>query len=117
MIVRTRDDERNSDALLQPLAAVVGARRQAEEISTLLRIAWEFRGADSIRVSLLAGLAEGLGRGRAEKVVSAEGVKAVERLLETSSPEVKQHALRIAGLLQITDTPGIRTNASGMPAV
>jgi hypothetical protein len=60
----------------------------------------------------LAGLAEGLGRARPEKVVSAEGVKAVEQLVESSSPDVKQHALRIAGLLQITDSPGIRATCA-----
>src|SRR5262249_5614610 len=108
MILSIRNDKTNADALLQPLAAVVGARRQAEEVSTLLQVTQEFRGADSIRVSLLTGLAEGLGRARPEKVVSTEGVRAVERLLEGSSPDVKQHAVRIAGLLQITDAPGIR---------
>jgi putative heme-binding domain-containing protein len=108
MILATRNEKKNAEALLQPLAAVVGARRQAEEVSTLLRVAQEFRGADSTRVSLLAGLAEGLGRTRSEKMVSVEGVRAVERLLEGSSPQVKQHTLRIAGLLQINDAPGIR---------
>src|SRR5262249_9000927 len=96
IILANRNEKRNADALLQPLAAVVGARRKAEEITTLLRVAQEWRGADAIRVSLLAGLAEGLARARPEKVVSAEGVLAVERLVDSSSSDVKLQALRIA---------------------
>src|SRR5262249_47884094 len=32
MILASRNEKKNADALLQPLAAVVGARRQAEEV-------------------------------------------------------------------------------------
>jgi putative membrane-bound dehydrogenase-like protein len=110
LLVRRRDARGFGDRLLQPLAAITGARRQAEEVSQLLELVAELRGGDgeSNQLRLLSGLAEGLGRGQPAKTASRSGEKALDRLLEHPSADVKRHVLRIASLLQLHDSPGIR---------
>jgi putative heme-binding domain-containing protein len=54
---------------------------------------------------LLDGLAEGLGGNSAGKFNANAPRQAIVRLVSHSSPEVRQRAIRLAGLLQLQDLP------------
>jgi putative membrane-bound dehydrogenase-like protein len=101
---------KGADRMLRPLAAVIGTRNQPGEIAGLLRLAagLEGAGAAALQTKVLAGLAEGLGRGQPRKAVSAEEQKALERLLTSASAEVRGDVLRVAALLRLRESPGIR---------
>jgi putative membrane-bound dehydrogenase-like protein len=97
-------------SLLKPLAAVVGARNQPEEMADLLRAVAALKGdaAPGAQINVLSGLIDGLGRGKPRPRVSNEEQRALETLLESSSSEVKALVLRTAGVMQLKDSPKIK---------
>jgi putative membrane-bound dehydrogenase-like protein len=99
-----------SEPLLHPLAAVVGARNDPEEVACLLSLAADLKGSQgAVQQKLLEGLAEGLSRGGSRKVLVSAGQKALERLLASPSVEIRQRVLRIAGQVRMADTRVIDT--------
>jgi putative membrane-bound dehydrogenase-like protein len=101
---------RRGRALLGPLAAVVGTRNRPDEVADLLRRTAGFHGprATAVRADVLAGLAEGLHRSAAKKPLPATGMRALERLLEDSAGDLRKQVLRVAGLVALRDSPGLR---------
>jgi putative membrane-bound dehydrogenase-like protein len=109
LVSRAGRNERSA-RLLGPLASVVGARNEPDDIAVLLRLVARLRGADAaaIPMRILLGLEEGLARNRSRKALSAEEQRALEELLRVSSDEAKAHVLRVASLLGLRDSQGVR---------
>jgi len=95
--------------LLEPLAAVVGARQMDAEVGDLL--AWIARGLAgtdaTVRTRGLTGLRDGLRRRRSSPLESAVGRAALRDLLSQADPAVRTLAFEVAGLLQLTGSPDL----------
>ncbi len=96
--------------LAKPIATVVGARRQDEEIGQLLGNLAEVRGSDaaSLQTACLEGLVEGLERGKARAVKSPTAQQGLSRLLVSPSPRVQELAVRAAGLVKLQESEGMK---------
>jgi putative membrane-bound dehydrogenase-like protein len=110
LLLRRREAKGHGALLLRPLAAVVGARKQSEEINDLLQVLSAIKGPDGpdAQIQALTGLVEGLGRGTQSTKVALRDEKALAALLEGPSREVKLLALRAAGSMQLHDAPAVR---------
>ncbi|MCP4785607.1 MAG: c-type cytochrome [Fuerstiella sp.] len=96
-----------SRRLLSGLASITGARHQDEQIASLLvTIAANDKSHQGdAQVACLTGLLEGLQRGKVQALDSAEGKQALLRLLSVPSAEVRLLALRVSGLVKLSDSP------------
>jgi len=114
-IVQPTDEPGESRRLLQPLAAVVGARHRDDEIGNLLKTVIEIDNGEpsTIQRTCLNGLIEGLQRGRAQPLTSTDGQRALRGLLTTSSADVRLLALRVAGLMKLAESPEMKTAFAG----
>jgi putative membrane-bound dehydrogenase-like protein len=94
---------------LVPLAAVTGARADADEVAGLLEWLADLKGQRTmaIREKVLTGLAEGLARGAARQSLGAAGRKALECLLAESSGDARTRAIQVAGLLHLDASPAL----------
>jgi len=88
----------------------IGTQRQVAAVGRFLEQTADLPGPDAEKpqLVLLAGLVRGLNRGKPMAVQSELIVRAVERLLASSSSEVSQQAVRVAGLLQLSDSPAMQ---------
>jgi len=109
-LIRAQEDKGAGEALLKPLAAVAGARNQAEEIADLLQVVAPLPGDEAAptQVKVLTGLLEGLGRGHPRKTISVDEQKPLETLLKSPSREVRLLVLRIAGVMHLKDSSAVR---------
>jgi putative membrane-bound dehydrogenase-like protein len=110
-------------AVLAPLAETIGAQQVDDAIGRVLaRVAGlsnETESTVEAQRIMLDGLARGLERGTPPSLQSTTGIRALERLLASSSPGVSQPALRCAGLLRLTDSSAMRAawEAAGQAAL
>jgi putative membrane-bound dehydrogenase-like protein len=114
-LIRGPDASGTGAALLQPLAAVVGARKQTEEMAHLLQALTVLNGneATAMQVKVLTGLLEGLGRGPSRPTAAAGEAQALEKLLKSPSRDLQILVLRIAGALRLKDAPAIQAARAG----
>jgi len=110
-IVQPTDEPGESRRLLQPLAAVVGARHRDDEIGNVLKTITEVDEGETttIQRTCLNGLIEGLQRGKTQPLTSTVGQRSLRGLLTTPSADVRVLALRVAGLLKLADSPEMKT--------
>jgi len=105
MILERPESAGEARRLVHPLAAVVGTRRNNDEIGHLL--ATIARNQDQtfheLRVDCLKGLIEGLKRGKAKPLTSPEGQTALRRLLVKPAAEVQTLAVTVAGLVKLQE--------------
>jgi len=96
--------------LAHPLASIVGARHNDEEIGNLLaRVAKvEDDALGATRVACLEGLIEGLKRGKSQVLGSSEGQRALRHLLVDRSVRLRELALQVAGLVKLHEAPEIK---------
>jgi putative heme-binding domain-containing protein len=108
--ILVHSDRTRTGQLLRSLAAVVGARNQDGELSRLLELAANLTGdhADGVKLTLLSGLADGLGRNPSKKPISRAGQMALERLVQSPLGEARTKALQVAGLVGLRDSAVIR---------
>ena len=99
-----------AQALVGPVAETIGARRDEASIGNTLQQTAGLAGpnAASRQRAVLEGLVRGLGGGKPEALRSEQVARGLERLLASSSPEVSQLAVRVAGLLQLSDSPAMQ---------
>lgn len=97
-------------ALVGPVAETIGARRDEASIRNTLQQTAGLAGPNtaSRQRAVLEGLVRGLRGGKPEALRSKEVARGLERLLASSSPDVSQLAVRIAGLLQLSDSPAMQ---------
>lgn len=97
-------------ALLRSLASTVGARRHEGQLSRVLDtvLALDRQDRSPVPTALLDGLIEGLGRGKATALQGEAAREAVQKLLTSSSAEVRQRGLRIAGLVRLAESAAMR---------
>ncbi len=107
-IVRRTDDAGDSRALLAPLAAIVGARHNNEEVGELLRTIAAIGDDGATQLTCLKGLVAGLERGKPQPLTSTDGQRALSGLLIAPSAEVRVLALRVAGLVKLADSPEMK---------
>ena len=106
-IFRDPDNAGDSRSLLSGLASITGARHQDNEIGNLLVTiaASENKDRSEAQIACLTGLFEGLQRGQSLALASADGRQALLRLLGAPSGEVRLLALRVAGLVKLSESP------------
>ncbi len=90
--------------VLPPLATTAAARGGVVEVRRVLELA-EVNAATPVQVALLDGLAEGLAHAQPEAPTGDHEYDALVRLLLASEPQVRQRAIRLAGLLRLGDSP------------
>ena len=105
-ILRHKDNAGQSRSLLRPLGAIVGSRHEENEVTLLLADLADLPSAGPAedQAACLEGVVDGLKRSQAATLVSANGQKAVRRLLVHPSPNVRELALLAAGLLKLQDS-------------
>ena len=98
-------------ALVAPLAAVVGTRRDAAEIAQSLEAIAGLRGdhADQFQTQALQGLLDGLGRGKGQVTTDEELRRHAISLLSSPSGKVRLLALKLVGPLGFQDSPAVLT--------
>jgi len=93
------------DRLLSPLASMVGARHDDEQITRLLAVVAAIPGQDpSLPKRCLEGLVEGLGRNKPKELDSSQAASALGKLLRSPSGEVRQLAVKVAGRLKLAQS-------------
>lgn len=92
--------------LLHPLASIVGARHEDEQVGRLLAViaATRDQHPSQVRKRSLEGLIEGLERGASKVLTSREGQEALKQLLMRSSSEIQQLSMKVAGLLKLSQS-------------
>lgn len=97
-------------SLLRPLVSIVGARHRNDEISRALAAVEAAKGTVAARLQsvCLAGLAEGLNRGKPEVLTNAEGQRSLRTLLANPDGEVRQLAFQVAKLLRLQEAPEMK---------
>jgi len=99
-----------SRQLFGPLASVVGARRDNEQVGNLLDSIAQVTDGDQLQIDSLRGLLEGLKRHKPQTLTSHAGQTALRRLLVCPSAEVRKLAFQIAGLVRLEDTPEMKAS-------
>jgi putative membrane-bound dehydrogenase-like protein len=97
-------------ALLGPVAETIGGQRAEPAVGRFLQDVAKLPGPEAANQqrALLEGLARGLGRGKPAPFQSADVVSGLERLLSNPSPDVSQLVVRIAGLLQLSNSAAMQ---------
>lgn len=97
--------------LIDKLALTTGTRRDDDQIGMVLSLISESLNADgdsAIRQRLLDGLISGLKDNLPKPLESEWGQKAIGTLLASSSTETSGAALRLAGMLRLTESPAMK---------
>jgi putative membrane-bound dehydrogenase-like protein len=98
-----------ASAILQNLAATIGAARNEDQLAALLTKCTSLVDAQhAIRNSILEGLAEGLKRSKKGLLTSKSGRAALTQLLLHPRDAVRARAIQIAGLVGFTDSPEMK---------
>ena len=99
-------------ALVHPLAAIIGARRDDQEMGTLLEtvVAARHSAIDTLGTRCMAGFVEGLERGKPRVMNSPAGHQALSLLLASPSAEIRKHTLQAAAAVRFSDTPQIKAS-------
>jgi len=109
-VVRGAEGGSSAPSLLRPLVSIVGARHRNDEISRVLAALETAHGpaAAGLQSACLAGLAEGLNRGKPEVLTSTEGQRSLRALLANSDDEVRQLAFQVAKLVRLQEAPEMK---------
>ena len=99
-------------ALLHPLAAIIGTRRNDQELGALLEtvVACQDDASQTTAARCMAGLIEGLKQGKPKVMNSSAGRRALSRLLASPVPEIHKQALLVAAAVRFSDTPEIKAS-------
>jgi putative heme-binding domain-containing protein len=105
MLVTRASGPGKGQRLLAPLASIVGARHNDEQIGRLLVAiaAANAQEASGLQAECLKGLIEGLQRGKAQVLFSTTGQQALRQLLASGS-ETAKLAVRVAGLVKLAQS-------------
>lgn len=97
-------------ALINPAAETIGARRDDKAVGRCLQLAAKLDGPDAAKtqMAILEGLSRGLERGTPGPLQDEAIVKGLEKLLASNSADVSGVSIRIAGLLQLNDSPAMQ---------
>lgn len=97
-------------ALLGPVAETIGARRDESAVGRFLQQASGLTGPAAVtrQRTLLKGLVRGLGRGKPRSLRTEQAARGLEWLLASTSPDVSQLAVRVAGLLKLSDSSAMQ---------
>ena len=106
-ILRRPDESGDARLLVHPLASVVGARHDDDEIGNLLAAVAEVSDDETaaLQPACLNGLIEGLKRGKSDVLRSPAGQQGLRRLLIHPSTETRELAFQVAGLVRLKDAP------------
>ena len=97
--------------LVHALASMAGARHDDRQIASLLAAVGAAKGEEAppLQVAAMKGLIEGLGRGKAGRLASPAGQLALRGLLISPSPELRQLALQVAGIVKLQESAEMKT--------
>lgn len=110
-IVRRPDEPGQARALVHPLASTVGARHRDEDLGLVLASLADAHAdkAPLLQIDCLKGLLEGLQRGRTAGLDCVPGQIGLRRLLGSTSPQVAELALKVAGLVKLRESAEMKT--------
>ena len=111
-IIGKEGDPGEGLALLHPLAAIIGTRRDDREMGTLLEtvVACQKDTNQTLGTKCMAGFIEGLKRGKPKVMNSSAGRRALSLLLASPLPEIRKQALLVAAAVRFSDTPQIKSS-------
>ena len=111
-IIGREDGPAEGIALVHPLAAIIGTRRNDQEMGRLLQtiVACRNNEQEELAVACLGGLIEGLKQGKPKTMNSTAGRDALRLLLAGSSTEIRKQALLVAAAVKLSDTPEIKAS-------
>ncbi len=97
--------------LLHPLASIVGARRDDQQVSEVLSMLGQLPvGAGrGDRIECLEGLIEGLQRGRATAIGTPHAIAGLRQLLASEDAQTRALAIRTAALIRLQQVPEMQT--------
>ena len=97
-------------ALVGPVSETIGAHRDEQAVGRCLQSIAKLSDSDQVKTQqlLLEGLSRGLERGQPGPLQSDVIVSGLERLLSSPSADVSEMSVRIAGLLQLSDSPAMQ---------
>jgi len=102
-LLRQAGDFGQGRSLVHPAASIVGAKHNDEDLGALVSMIAEVKDEKlvPVQVDCLKGLIEGLRRGKSELLSSSAGQQALRRLMGSTSPQVQELALQVAGLVKL----------------
>jgi putative membrane-bound dehydrogenase-like protein len=111
-IISREGGPREGLALLKPLAAIIGTRRDDREMDRLLLtiVASRDSAQEAVAIECLAGFNQGLKGGTPKIMNSTAGRDALRLLLVGSSTEIRKQALLVAASVRFSDTPEIKSS-------
>lgn len=96
-------------ALLGPVGETIGGQRDESALGRTLKLLAELkRNPTEVQLALLAGMSRGLERGERRALQSDAIVDGLERLLHSPSTDVLESAVRVAGLLDLKESPAMK---------
>ncbi len=109
-VVRRAESGSAVPSLVRSLVSIVGARHRNDEISRALAAVEAAKGtiAAKLQSACLAGLAEGLNRGKPEVLTNADGQRSLRALLANSDGDVRQLAFQVAKLVRLQEAPEMK---------
>ncbi|NLF68050.1 MAG: c-type cytochrome [Candidatus Anammoximicrobium sp.] len=109
-VVRRAERGGSVPSLLRSLVSIVGARHRNDEIGRALAAIGAVQGtvAAELQSACLAGLAEGLNRGKPEVLTNADGQRSLRALLANSDGDVRQLAFQVAKLVRLQEAPEMK---------
>ena len=109
-VLRRAETGTSVPSLLRPLVSIVGARHRNDEISRALAAIETAKGpaAAGLQSASLAGLAEGLNRGKPEVLTNSTGQGSLRALLASSDGDVRQLAFQVAKLVRLQEAPEMK---------
>jgi len=109
-VVRRAESGSAVPSLVRSLVSIVGARHRNDEISRALAAIEAAKGtvAAKLQSACLAGLAEGLNRGKPEVLTNADGQRSLRALLANADGDVRQLAFQVAKLVRLQEAPEMK---------
>ncbi len=110
LVALLRDPGEEGRLLLKPLASIMGARHDNREMGSFLATVSKMQRDSSLplQMACLEGLLDGLARGKSQPLDSAEGRRSLIALLQSRSGQLRRLALRVAGQLQLQNSPDMK---------
>ena len=93
--------------VIQPLAATIGGKRNAEEIGLALDAIAESQ--PDLQGPCIAGLIQGFAEGKAEGTLDEKGTAGLVKLLNEAKPQIRAQAVKLASLLLPSSAPELQS--------
>ena len=105
-LLEERPVSEGTKKVLQPLAATIGGKRNAEQIGLALDAIAESN--SELQGPCIAGLIQGFSEGKAEGTLDEKGTAGLVKLLNEAEPQIRAQAVKLASLLLPASAPELQ---------